>query len=172
MRYRGRFPENGGERTRSVELLDGTRYPQVALDGAAERYDAVATGGNGWSILAPDGRQVEATVHRDANEVRVHVGAEVFTFEFLDELTALALAATGRKAGGRAADVKAAIPGRVLRILVAPGDEVPDGAPLLVLEAMKMENEVRAHRGGRVRSIEVAPGQAVATGDLLVRFEA
>jgi biotin carboxyl carrier protein len=54
---------------------------------------------------------------------------------------------------------------------VAPGDEVTLGQSLLVLEAMKMENEVRSPRAGRIRSIEVTSGQAVGGGDLLVRFE-
>jgi len=46
------------------------------------------------------------------------------------------------------------------------------GQPLLVLEAMKMENEVRSVRDGKIRTVDVAPGQAVGSGDILIRFEA
>jgi biotin carboxyl carrier protein len=102
----------------------------------------------------------------------VRVGAELVALELLDELTARAQAVAGRGASRGSGDVKAAIPGRVLRVLVVPGDPVAQGQPLVVLEAMKMENEVRAPREATVRSVEVTPGQAVGVGDVLVSFEA
>ena len=63
------------------------------------------------------------------------------------------------------------MPGRVLRVLVAPGEKVAQGQPLLVLEAMKMENEVKSPRDGVIASVEVSAGKAVSAGDVLVRFE-
>jgi biotin carboxyl carrier protein len=60
------------------------------------------------------------------------------------------------------------MPGRVIAVHVRAGDRVEPGAPLVVLEAMKMENEFRAAGGGVVREVAVAPGQAVNAGDLLV----
>lgn len=68
-------------------------------------------------------------------------------------------------------DVKATLPGLVVAVAVAPGDEVGDGDRLLTIEAMKMQNEVRAPRAGRVAQVSVAQGQAVATGAVLVRLE-
>ena len=67
--------------------------------------------------------------------------------------------------------MKAAIPGRVLRVLANAGDSVTQGQPLVVLEAMKMENDVRSPRDGVVRSVEVAAGQAVGAGQVLLRLE-
>jgi biotin carboxyl carrier protein len=58
----------------------------------------------------------------------------------------------------------------VLRVAVAPGDTVTEGQALLVLEAMKMENEVKAPRDGVIASVEAVPGRAVSAGDVLVRF--
>jgi acetyl/propionyl-CoA carboxylase alpha subunit len=67
--------------------------------------------------------------------------------------------------------VKATLPGLVVEVVVAVGDEVEEGAPLLTIEAMKMQNEVRAPRAGRVIEVSVASGVAVATGAALLRLE-
>ncbi len=71
--------------------------------------------------------------------------------------------------GGRGSGtVLSPMPGRVVKVLVAEGAEVEVGAPLVVVEAMKMENELRAERSGVVKSIHVAPGDAVEGGARLV----
>ncbi len=66
--------------------------------------------------------------------------------------------------------VRAQIPGRVVRVWVATGDQVEQGQRLLAVEAMKMENEVRAPRAGAVEAIEVSAGQTVELGAELVRI--
>jgi biotin carboxyl carrier protein len=68
-------------------------------------------------------------------------------------------------------EVRATLPGLVVAVAVEAGDEVSSGAPLLTIEAMKMQNEVRAPRSGRVASVSVAAGQAVAAGAPLLRIE-
>jgi biotin carboxyl carrier protein len=60
------------------------------------------------------------------------------------------------------------MPALVARIEVKPGDEVVAGQPLIVLEAMKMENDIRARHGGIVTAVHVVPGKAVERGELLV----
>ena len=67
--------------------------------------------------------------------------------------------------------VSAPMPGRVVRVLVQPGDDVAARQGLVVIEAMKMENELTAVRGGRVREVTVVPGAAVEAGRLLVVIE-
>ena len=64
--------------------------------------------------------------------------------------------------------IKAPMPGRVVRVLVAVGERVAARQPLVVVEAMKMENELRAPRGGNVEEIHAAPGSAVETGAVLM----
>jgi biotin carboxyl carrier protein len=66
--------------------------------------------------------------------------------------------------------VRAPIPGRVVRVLVKVGDKVAAGRGLAVLEAMKMENEIRAHRAGTVQEILVAPADRIAAGAVLARI--
>ena len=68
-------------------------------------------------------------------------------------------------------EVRATLPGLIVAVTVEEGEEVSAGAPLVTIEAMKMQNEVRAPRAGRVASVAVAPGQAVAAGAPLLRIE-
>jgi pyruvate carboxylase len=63
------------------------------------------------------------------------------------------------------------MPGLVVGVTVAPGEEVPAGQKLFTLEAMKMETTVYAERAGRVAEVLVQPGTQVDAGDLLLRFE-
>jgi len=83
----------------------------------------------------------------------------------------LAEAETAAAAHSGPTEVKATLPGLIVTVAVSVGDEVELGAPLLTVEAMKMQNEVRAPRAGRVIEISVRQGQAVATGAALLRLE-
>jgi biotin carboxyl carrier protein len=85
-----------------------------------------------------------------------------------------ALAAALASVGGRGGSgtIKAPMPGRVIRVLVAEGDAVPVDAPLLIVEAMKMENEVHAPTAGVVRHVWVAAGDTVEAGALLCEIAA
>ncbi|MFL7808456.1 MAG: biotin/lipoyl-containing protein, partial [Anaerolineae bacterium] len=68
------------------------------------------------------------------------------------------------------AEVVSSMPGVVVAVLVEAGQEVRTGEGLLILEAMKMENEIRAPRTGVVEAVQVAPGQRVSQDDVLVRI--
>ena len=63
------------------------------------------------------------------------------------------------------------MPGRVVRVLVAAGDQVTARQPVIVVEAMKMENELRSPKAGRVKDVAVAPGMSVEAGRVLVVIE-
>jgi biotin carboxyl carrier protein len=63
------------------------------------------------------------------------------------------------------------MPGDILDIQVAPGDQVQVGDQICSLEAMKMKSAIRSARAGTIAAVEVSDGQAVAHGDVLVRFE-
>jgi biotin carboxyl carrier protein len=72
---------------------------------------------------------------------------------------------------GGPVEVRASLPGLVVTLSAAEGDDVAEGHPLLTIEAMKMQNEVRAPHAGRVAHVAVSAGQTVATGALLMRLE-
>jgi pyruvate carboxylase subunit B len=92
--------------------------------------------------------------------------------EVVDERTRHIRTLTGQGVQARGpAQLKAPMPGLVARVLVEVGQRVEVGTGVVVLEAMKMENELRAGQAGLVRAIPVRPGQAVEKGQLLVELD-
>jgi acetyl/propionyl-CoA carboxylase alpha subunit len=114
-----------------------------------------------WMIV--DGRPLELVFEKDLRWVRC--GNAMYPLEIRDAEAAVTRPISG---DGR---VKAPIPGQIVRVFVEPGRVVEPGEPLLVLEAMKMENEILAPRAGTVAALNVAPGQGVALGELLLEIE-
>ena len=78
-----------------------------------------------------------------------------------------------KKGGGFGGDtqLKAGMPGKVIEIFVKPGDEVKSGKPLLIMEAMKMENEMRASEDVKIKEVCIKQGDSVESGAILIKFE-
>jgi len=139
----------------------------VTVDGAEHLVDARKLEADFYSILV-EGKSYEVSVERAGAKYFVRHGA----FERLVELADASRGgreAFSARSGPEAVD--SVMPGKVVRVLVAPGDTVTEGQGLVVVEAMKMENEIGAPRAGRVKSVEVSPGQNVETGARLVVLE-
>jgi biotin carboxyl carrier protein len=120
------------------------------------------------SLLA-DGHSHDVLMHRDNGRWEVTVGNERHEVQVLDTLAWRVAQAT--KAGQSAengANLTSPMPGMVIRLLVEPGAAVQKGDKVLILESMKMENELRAPCGGQVKSIAVQPGTPVEKGQLLL----
>jgi biotin carboxyl carrier protein len=160
----------GGRTERVTVERDGALY-RVAIGERRYEVEARALGPFVKSLLV-DGESHETAVFRKA-ERRWSVGwrGRSSEVEIVDPLEHLAEQAHGD--GGRRGRqvVHAYMPGRVVSVAVAEGDALEAGSPLLVLEAMKMQNEIRAESAGTVRKVHVAPGQAVEGGDPLVELE-
>jgi biotin carboxyl carrier protein len=158
-------------RDRTV-IVDGPgpdgRY-QVSVDGVAQSVDAAALRPGSWSLIV-GGRSFQVDLDRRRGGIAATVGDSVVTLQVEDALHKR-LAATGARAPTRGETIRAPIAGKVVKVLVAVGDAVAPGKPVIVLEAMKMENELAAERGGTVSAIHRAAGQAVDTGDLLVEID-
>jgi biotin carboxyl carrier protein len=151
--------------------IDGDR---VIVDGVPGHASVRAVSGTPIRMLTVDGRQRALAITRIENgRWALASGGERCEAEVVDERTrhirSLA-AASGRPATGGL--LRAPMPGLVVRLEVEPGQLVAPGGGVLVLEAMKMENELRSPAGGRVRAVLVQPGQAVEKGQTLVEFEA
>ncbi len=125
-----------------------------------------------YSLLL-DNRSFEVHVQEtERNGYRVMVsgqGYEGYEVRVLDERAFRASQVSGALAGGAGdSAIKAPIPGLVVKVLVEEGAEVAAGQTLVILEAMKMENELRAPRAGVVSTIKARPGNSVNQGDVLV----
>ena len=124
------------------------------------------------AVLVVDGRPHTVGIEDDgAGGVIVTVNGKRVPVQVKTE-TDLLLERFGMEAGDSAADreVRAPMPGLVLRVLVAPGDEVEAGQGVAVLEAMKMENELKAPASGTVEAVHASAGDAVGKNDLLVQL--
>jgi biotin carboxyl carrier protein len=157
-----------GDREYDVALDPSDEGLKVLIDGREHIVDARGVDGFFYSLLI-DGLSYEVTVEENAKGFRVQVGTESVEVFRSDPLGAPEL---GKGRGSaEARTISAFMPGKVVRVLVKPGDEVAEGQPLLVLEAMKMENEVLAPAAGTVTRVEVTPGSTVEGGAALLVLE-
>ncbi|MGA2132565.1 MAG: biotin/lipoyl-containing protein [Bryobacteraceae bacterium] len=121
-----------------------------------------------YSVLL-DGRSYEARVEDSNGSVIVFIDGHRFAVEIRDPRRRSR--ATGRPGAEGRLDVVAPMPGKVVRLLVAQGDTVEAGQGLLVVEAMKMQNELKAPKGGRVTILAARQGATVAAGEVLAVIE-
>ena len=145
---------------------------RLLIDGEPVAY-AFEPVSDGYYSLLIDGRSLPVVVEEEpGGRLRITVAGRPVDVQVKDE-KALLLERFGLNSADDAAEraVHAPMPGLVLNVMVAPGQEVEAGQGLLVLEAMKMENELRAHSHGVVKALHVTPGDAVVKNALLVEFE-
>jgi biotin carboxyl carrier protein len=142
----------------------------VTVGGRTVRVDAYQHQFGTLSLLV-DTASYTATLDRRDPAVHVRVRNGLFPIEILDERRLRMRRAASRFTVEGRQVVCAPMPGRIVRVLVAAGDEVREGQGLVVVEAMKMENEMRSPKGGRVVEVHVREGQAVENGAKLVAVE-
>ncbi|MFH1764370.1 MAG: biotin/lipoyl-containing protein [Gemmatimonadota bacterium] len=131
--------------------MDGTEVHSLLLGGASHRILATRSGAEEW------------TLHLSGRQLRAQV---------VDERTRAIREMTGVKEGNlgpRA--LRAPMPGLVIKVEAGEGDEVEPGQGLVIVEAMKMENELKSERGGRISRVLVEAGQIVEKDQVLVEFE-
>jgi biotin carboxyl carrier protein len=161
---------------------------EATVDGRAARVE-VRGGGPTYTVIL-DGRRLEVAVHSTATHFQTLVidgrrhdagvlrQGDVYAVALREGMFEVALAeAAGdaavahRKAAAGPAKVSAPMPGKIVRVAAVAGQAVRAGECLLVMEAMKMENEIRAPRDGQVKDVRVKEGQAVESGALLLLVE-
>lgn len=162
-----KFTATVGTRARVVEVTkDEGRY-RVTIDGEVWDVDARLTA-QGISSLLIDGVSHVADVDDHEGACVVDVGGETYTVQ-VEEQTRYIIRTRGGAAGGAGGQtVKAPLPGKITHVGVQPGDTVTAGQSLVVIEAMKMENDLKATSAGTVAEVRVTAGQAVNAGDVLV----
>jgi acetyl/propionyl-CoA carboxylase alpha subunit len=153
------------DRVHTLEVSrEGNRF-EVAIDGILRLVDLVFSDASHDVLLIGNACYDVVSVPRDEG-LHVNVFNRFFDIELLDPRRAL-----GGEAGPRRSAsgiLRASMPGRVVKLLVENGSVVDKGQGLLVLEAMKMQNELRAPRAGTVREIAVKAGDTVEAGRVLL----
>lgn len=127
--------------------------------------DAVEIAPGTYSILI-DGRCFEARVEANAGGAVVHIAGREYQASIRDPRRWGRKRGVARESEGRQQAV-APMPGKIVRVLVKAGDAIEAGQGILVVEAMKMQNEVRSPKTGKIERILVSEGQAVNAGDVL-----
>ena len=163
----------GLDKELSVEVkpLGGDLY-QVVIDGEKEMVvDVRRHGCCVYSVLS-QGESYEVDVdERPAGGYSVLVQGEHYHINLMDEMKKKRLSILGEAIGAGTGEVTTGMPGKVVKVLVSEGDQVKKDQPLVILEAMKMENEFKAPCDGVVKSIKVKEGDTVEANAVLVVLE-
>ena len=114
------------------------------------------------------GKMTQAFVSPDGSKVTI--GGNEFEIDLIDPKRLRGSSVDAEHAGG-AAEIKTAMPGKVVRILVSVGADVQKGDGVLVVEAMKMQNELKSPKDGLVKEIRTTEGSTVQAGDILAVIE-
>jgi biotin carboxyl carrier protein len=144
---------------------------EVVMGEAKHRVEVIRLDGTVASLrYVDDGRSFSVSYQRgQGRQWRIGVCSRDFEIETLTPVEAIEASAAAEAAGP--SRLEAPIPGKVVKVHVTVGDEVEPGQPLVVLEAMKMENELTADQAGKVTEVHVDPGATVDTGAVLVELE-
>jgi len=155
--------------TLEIEEIEKSLY-RVAVDGNEFLVDGKKTGRTNYSLIV-DNRSFEIEVDHAEDEYRVLVDGRNYHVNLVDERRV-------RIGGGQSEiqlqgrqKVSVPMPGKVIAVLVSEGDSIEKGQGLVIVEAMKMENEVRSPIAGEVKEIKVKAGDAVEGGAVLLIVE-
>jgi biotin carboxyl carrier protein len=166
MKFEVQLTGPSGKKLRTVDLeRDGDRW-KISLDGQPVDADAVEITPNTLSLLL-SGQSCDVRITPSPEGgLTLQAGLHEFTAEVVDPR-----AWRGRRHGALEAEgrqhVVAPMPGKVVRLLVRAGEEVAAGQGLLVVEAMKMQNEIHSPKAGTVERLSVKEGQPVNAGEML-----
>jgi biotin carboxyl carrier protein len=166
MKVEVRLTGPSGKESRVLEIERDVNGWRVLCDGQPVVADAVEVAPHTFSILV-HGQSFEVRVAPSPDgKLKVQTGAQEFTAEVLDPR-----AWSGRRQGGAEAvgrqQIVAPMPGKVVRLLVKAGEHVEAGQGLFVVEAMKMQNELRSPKSGTIERVLAKEGQTVNAGEIL-----
>lgn len=160
------------EKDYQLEIVENSKSLDIKLDGQTIKVDNQQIAIGRLVMMLKDNRPYEFELLRENGAYDCWLNARKARCEVIDEKTATYARLMGVSAGAKKAKaLKAPMPGLVIRVEVEIGQRVKKGDPLVVVEAMKMENELRAARGCIIKGINVKQGQAIDKNQVLVVFE-
>jgi len=156
--------------THRLEVTRGERTWSCVVDGHLMEVDAQLTGRDFLSLLVGNKAYEVRREHSTKGELHMVIGSERYAVEMRDPRS------IRNRRGGASSEagpqkLTAAMPGKIVRIMVNEKDEVKAGQAVLVMEAMKMQNEMKSSKDGRVQKILTSEGSTVNAGDTLAVIE-
>jgi biotin carboxyl carrier protein len=152
-------------RNHTIDILEELPEVRFAFDGGAVRGASVTSPEPQVYSILIEGRSYDVFVEHTPDGLAISVNGYRYEAAVHDPRQ------WSRKTAGQGGEgvqtVASPMPGKVVRVLVAPGDAVEPGQGLVVVEAMKMQNEMRASRAGKVLTVPVTPGATVTAGEVL-----
>ena len=155
--------------TISVHELDEHQY-KIVIDAEEHLIDGRQLTGHMYSLIV-ENKSFTVDVAEKDDEYTVAYEGKSFQVGVLDERKARRGGAGASLSGAGEKEVCSMMPGKVIELLVHEGDAVEKGQGVIIIEAMKMENEIRAAVAGTVKTVLVEAGQTVESGELLVELE-
>ena len=154
-----------------IEISRQDDQLEVSVDGRTFDID-ISEPESGVFLLKHDGNIYEAFVSTDTQSgaTKVTIKGVEFDVSLFDPRRLRSASGSDHDSGG-IAEIKTAMPGKVVRILVAKDGEVQKGDGVIVVEAMKMQNEMKAPKNGKVKNVAVQEGDTVGAGEVLVTIE-
>lgn len=159
-----------------VTIINNERYEieidndgSVLINGELRDVDFLNLGGSLFSLIT-ENKSFEAVIDDDEGRIAVMMRGRLFEAQVLDERAMLLLQRRGGQPSG-SGEINAPMPGLIVEVTVESGQTVQQGETLIILESMKMQNELKSPVDGVVGSIHVSADQAVNKNDLLVEIK-
>ncbi len=164
-----KYATSVGDHTYIIEI---NRDGEIVIDGESRKAELRSIDGLGTYSLLLDHESYEALVETREGKLGVLLRGRFYPIRVEDERARrLAEASRGFAAPSGEIAIKSPMPGLIVAVRVSPGQEVKKGETLVILESMKMENELKAPRDGKVGAVRVAARQAVEQGQTLVTID-
>ena len=141
----------------------------VLVNGEPRDVDFLNLGGSLFSVIT-ENRSFEAVIDDDEDKIAVMMTGRLFETRVLDERAMLMMQRRGAQSSG-SGEVQAPMPGLIVEVIKQQGAAVSQGETLIILESMKMQNELKSPTDGVVGAVHVEAGQAVDKNDLLVEIK-
>lgn len=129
---------------------------------------------NGYYSIVADGQSYVVRFAHDGIKTMAYLEGETLTFNLEDARTVAKRIAKSKGAGAGLegkVEIKSMMPGKIVAVKVKEGDAVTEGQGLVILEAMKMENEIASPKAGKVTSVTVSAGQSIESGSVMIVVE-
>ncbi len=155
-----------------LEVVENAKSLEIRLNGRIIKLDNHQANSNRLMMFLQDNQPFELELSKDNGVYDCWLNSRLAHCEVVDEKTARYNGLMGTAVGARKAKrLRAPMPGLIVKVEIEIGQDVKKGDGLIIIEAMKMENELKAAYSGKIKAINVQTGQPVEKNQILIEFE-